>query len=251
MDARGWGEFAGLDEHLTIIQLHPRGSGLSGSPADGSYFLSDYAGDLEALRQYLGLAKPALIGWSHGGMVVQEFASRYPDALSKLILYDTSAYFGEFLEDIEAAVKEFKDEPWYLESFEALQKEWAGEYETAEEMAALWSKEMKFYFKEFNQRAQRYQRETGGLPIRIESLKFFNEREAEEMDLRPRLSEIRVPVLIIVGRHDFITNVAMAEEMAAHLPDARLEIFENSGHFAHVEEPADFRRLVREFLVES
>jgi proline iminopeptidase len=54
------------------------------------------------------------------------------------------------------------------------------------------------------------------------------------MDLRSRLQKITVPTLIIVGRHDFITNVAMAEEMVKHIPDARLEIFEDSGHYALV-----------------
>ncbi len=168
-----------------------------------------------------------------------------------MILYDTSAYFGEFLEDIEAAVQEFKDQPWFEESFEALQKEWAGEYETAEDMAALWAKEMKFYFKNYDENAERYNQRTGDYPIFIEPLKFFNENEAGSMDLRPQLQEVQVPTLVIVGRHDFITNVAMAEEMVANIPDARLEIFEDSGHFAHVEEPDKFRRTVRQFLLEE
>jgi proline iminopeptidase len=248
MDARGWADFAGLDQNFTIVQIHPRGSGLSSQPADGSYFLSDYAADLEALRVHLGLELPALIGWSHGGMVAQQYAIEYPGKLSKLILYDTAAYFGGFLDDIETAVKEFKDQPWFEDSFEALQKEWAGDYETAEDMAALWPKEMKFYFKDYNQRAESYQQATGHLPIYIESLKFFNENEAEAMDLRRDLEAVETPTLIIVGRHDFITNVAMAKEMEAHLPNATLEIFEDSGHFAHIEQPEKFSGLVTRFL---
>lgn len=250
MDARGWTDFAGLDTQFTIIQLHPRGSGLSSKPAEESYWLSDYSADLEALHKHLALDQPALMGWSHGGMVVQQYAIEHPGKISKLILYDTAAYFGEFLQDIEAAVNAFKDEPWYEESFEALQREWQGDYETAQDMAELWSKEMKFYFKEFNQQAQRYQQATGQLPIFIEPLKFFNENEADTMDLRTALEDVKTPTLIIVGRHDFITNVAMAEEMKAHLPNASLEIFENSGHFAHVEEPEKFRRVITEFLTD-
>ena len=69
------------------------------------------------------------------------------------------------------------------------------------------------------------------------------------MDLRPRLKDIRVPTLVIVGRHDFITNVAMAEEMVKRIPNARLEIFEDSGHFALVEEPDHFHRVVQEFVL--
>lgn len=251
MDARVWDDFAGLDQDFTIIEVHPRGSGLSGVPEPESYFLTDYAADLRALLAYLEIEKPALMGWSHGGMVVQQYAFTYPEALSKLILYDTAAYFGEFLDDLEAAVKEFEDRPWFEESFEALQKEWAGEYETAEEMAALWAKEMKFYFKHFDEKAEAYNQRTGGYPIAIEPLKFFNEKEADSMDLRLRLKEVQVPTLVIVGRHDFITNVAMAKEMVAHLPQATLEIFEQSGHFAHVEEADKFRKTVRQFILDS
>jgi pimeloyl-ACP methyl ester carboxylesterase len=112
----------------------------------------DYAGDVEALRVHLGLENPIVMGWSHGGMVAMQFAFTYPGSLSKLILVDTSAYFGEFLSDIEGAVQEFKHEPWFEKSFAALKAEWAGEYQTDEDMARLWAEEMKFYFKQFDAR---------------------------------------------------------------------------------------------------
>src|SRR5215216_6788291 len=104
-DARLWDDFANIDDFVTIVMIHPRGSGLSGPAAGEAYSLSDYATDVEALRQHLGLDKPIVMGWSHGGMVAQQFACTYQDSLSKLILVDTAAYFGEFLSDIEAAVQ--------------------------------------------------------------------------------------------------------------------------------------------------
>ena len=248
MDARLWDDFAKIDEFVTVIAVHPRGSGLSDPAPDDAYLLPDYAADVEALRLHLGLDRPILMGWSHGGIVAQQFAFTYPDSLSKLILFDTTAYFGEFLSDIEAAVGEFKDQPWFEESFAALKKEWAGEYQTDEDMVQLWAHEMKFYFKRFGARAEGYHQRTKDLPMRIASLKVFNESEAVTMDLRPRLKDITVPTLVIVGRHDFITNVAMAEEMVKHIPNARLEIFEDSGHFALVEEPEKFYRVVKRFV---
>jgi proline iminopeptidase len=248
MDARFWDDFAGIDDFVTIVMIHPRGSGLSG-PAEGeAYLLPDYAADVETLRLHLGLEKPVVMGWSHGGMVAQQYAFTYPDALSKLILFDTSAYFGEFLGDIEAAVQEFKNEPWFEKSFAALKAEWDGNYATDEDMARLWAEEMKFYFKKFDARAEAYHQRTKDLPVRIAPLKTFNDREAATMDLRPQLQKITVPTLVIVGRHDFITNVSMAEEMVKHIPNARLEIFEDSGHFALVEEPEKFYRVIREFV---
>jgi proline iminopeptidase len=247
-DARFWDDFAKIDDFLTIVMMHPRGSGLSGPAAGDAYLLPDYASDVEALRVHLGLEKPIVIGWSHGGMVAMQIAFSYPGSLSKLILVDTSAYVGEFLSDIEGAVQEFKNEPWFEKSFAALKAEWAGEYKTDEDMANLWAEEMKFYFKQFDSRAEAYHEHTKDLPVRIAPLKTFNDKEAATMDLRPYLKKITVPTLVIVGRHDFITNVAMAEEMVKHIPNARLEIFEDSGHFALVEEPEKFYRVIKEFV---
>jgi proline iminopeptidase len=188
------------------------------------------------------------MGWSHGGMIAQQFAFTYRASLSKLILFDTAAYFGEFLSDVATAVKEFKDQPWFEDSFAALQAEWGGSYQTDADMSALWAREIKFYFKRFGSREEAYHQRTKHLPVRIAPLKTFNEREAAAMDLRPHLKDIKVPALIIVGRHDFITNVAMAEEMVKHIPDARLEIFEDSGHFAVIEEPEKFHRVIKQFV---
>ncbi len=250
-DARDWDDFAKIDDFVTIISVHPRGSGLSGPAAGDAYLLPDYAADIEALRIYLGLEKPMLMGWSHGGMVAQQYAFTYPDAISKLILFDTSAYFGEFLNDVEASVQAFKDEPWFEDALSALKKEWAGEFETDEDMSRLWQSEKKFYFSKFNERARSYCERTKESQIKVAPLRVFNEKEAPTFDLRPQLKNIKAATLVIVGRHDFITNVAMAEEMTAHIPNAQLEVFENSGHFAFIEEPEKFHDVIKKFVLKN
>jgi len=247
-DARDWDDFAKIDDFVTVVAIHPRGSGLSGPASGDAYLLPDYAADVEALRKHLGLDKPMLMGWSHGGMVAMQFAANYPDSLSKLILFDTSAYFGEFLNDVEASVQAFKDEPWYEDSLDALKKEWAGEYQTDEDMGRLWQREKKFYFKKFDARAQSYAERTKESLIKVDPLRVFNEKEAPTFDLRPQLKNIKVPTLVIVGRHDFITNVDMAKEMVKQIPNSQLEIFEESGHYGFVEEPEKFYRVVKEFV---
>jgi proline iminopeptidase len=98
LDARFWDDCARIDEFVTVVALHPRGSGLSDPAPAGAYLRPDYAadgnprlshGDLEALRQHLDLHRPLVMGWSHGGMVAQEFACTYPGSLSRLILVDS------------------------------------------------------------------------------------------------------------------------------------------------------------------
>ncbi len=56
-------------------------------------------------------------------------------------------------------------------------------------------------------------------------------------DLRPRLVDLAVPVLLIAGALDRAALPTWAEELAALLPEARLETLEGVGHFAHLEDP--------------
>ena len=43
----------------------------------------------------------------------------------------------------------------------------------------------------------------------------------------------------------------MAEEMVKHIPNARLEIFDESGHFALIEEPEKFHHVVKRFVTDD
>jgi len=64
------------------------------------------------------------------------------------------------------------------------------------------------------------------------------------IDYRERLGEIRVPTLVCVGRHDLLLPVACSQELVDGLPDAQLEIFEESGHDPFREESDKFAELV-------
>ena len=250
IDARSWGEMAGIDDFATIVLLHPRGSGLSQDAPDGAYMLSDYAADLEALRLHLGLDQLMLMGWSHGGMVAMQYAATFPQAVSRLVLYSTSAYFADFLDDIDATVQKFRDEPWFEDSYAALQDEWNGNYSSDAELSSIVLRELKFYFHDYDDRAAAYLDSISDYVVRTGSLNAFNTNEAPNLDLRPLLSHITAPTLVMAGRSDFITTAAMAEEIVRHTPRARLVVFEQSGHFAVVEEAERFHDVVREFITE-
>jgi pimeloyl-ACP methyl ester carboxylesterase len=71
---------------------------------------------------------------------------------------------------------------------------------------------------------------------------------AQRLDYRARLSEIRVPALIGVGRHDPQAPVGCSEELAQGIPGARLVIFERSGHYPFAEERDRFKQTGAEFL---
>jgi len=58
----------------------------------------------------------------------------------------------------------------------------------------------------------------------------------------------QVPTLVVVGRHDYIAPVEFSQEIANGISNARLEIFERSGHNPPSDEPEKFWGIVLEFL---
>ena len=75
-------------------------------------------------------------------------------------------------------------------------------------------------------------------------------RNQPEYDVVHQLSSIKCPTLVLVGRHDWITPVEAAEEIANGIPGAQLVVFEKSGHAPGVEEAARFQDAVRSFLAD-
>jgi pimeloyl-ACP methyl ester carboxylesterase len=65
-----------------------------------------------------------------------------------------------------------------------------------------------------------------------------------------RLPELRMPTLLIWGRHDHIFPASHAQAAKGRIPNGRLEIFDESGHTPQMEEPDRFNRLVLDFLQE-
>jgi pimeloyl-ACP methyl ester carboxylesterase len=61
------------------------------------------------------------------------------------------------------------------------------------------------------------------------------------------LAGVRIPVLLVWGRHDRIVPLDCAEQYADILPDARLEIVEDAGHVVDLEQPDTLARLVADF----
>ena len=70
-------------------------------------------------------------------------------------------------------------------------------------------------------------------------------------DLRPRLAEITVPTLVLVGAHDWVCAPAASRAIAQGLPDARLVELPDAGHFGFSETPEPFLHSVRAHLTRT
>lgn len=70
------------------------------------------------------------------------------------------------------------------------------------------------------------------------------------VDSRPLLATIRCPTLVLCGREDILTPPALAEEMAAGIPGARLDLIDHCGHLSTMERPEAVTAELRQWLTD-
>jgi len=82
------GQFQVLSQKYKVIRLDNRGSGKSDRP-DMLYSMDMFVEDIKALMNFLDIKKAHFLGYSLGGMIVQNFIIKYPERVDKLILINT------------------------------------------------------------------------------------------------------------------------------------------------------------------
>ena len=80
-----------LERSLRMVYFDQRGSGHSERPANRDYSMATLVNDVEGLRAALGVNQITLVGHSFGGVLALEYAARYPEHVSHLILVSTPA----------------------------------------------------------------------------------------------------------------------------------------------------------------
>jgi pimeloyl-ACP methyl ester carboxylesterase len=244
-----FGELPELTAERTLVLLDPRGTGGSERPADPSaYALEDYAADVEALREQLGLERVDLLGHSHGGFVAMTWAGTHPDRVGRLVLAATAPRFSDSIRARrQERVASHAGQPYFEDALAALQQQQGGRYADDEELAALYERAGPLLARLGEDIAPIADalRPAG---INSDALRHFNERIAPTMDLRPLLERIQAPTLVIAGEHDAFG--AAAEQIAAALPDPTVVTIPAADHFAFLEPDrrADWSRAVLDFL---
>ena len=73
-------------------------------------------------------------------------------------------------------------------------------------------------------------------------------QSALDFNVEDQVYAIAAKTLIITGDQDIVVPTENSRNLAAAIPDARLEIIEGAGHMAFVEKAEEFNRTVAEFL---
>lgn len=233
-----------LAADLQLVYVDHRGTGRSERAPLESCTIEQMADDLEELRKLLGLESVIVLGNSFGGMLALTYAIRHPDHLSKLILVTTSA--SHHFWDAAARELEARGTPEQRATAPSL---FDGQVTTEEDFSRWWQVMMPLYF---------YHRD----PQRDENLiargiynplvaAYIFEHFIPRFDVRNELHSIHAPSLVCSGRHDWVTPVIESEYLAEHIPNARLAMFEKSGHMPFIEESDYFADVVRDFVAEA
>jgi len=240
-----------VETFATVVYLDPRGSGASSRlPALEDYRMDRMVEDLEALREHLGIGRMNLLGHSHGGMVAQLYAIRHQANLRKLILCATTARAGpDWSAEIARNIQARSGEAWYPEAMAAMARR--GELGTEEEAHRRFEAMAPFYFYRWEPFREAALERLGRTRISPEPMRAFVGLDAPHFDTREELKRLRVPTLILAGRHDFACTPERAAEMNRLMPNSRLILFEKSGHFLYMEEPEGVALAIRGFLAED
>jgi proline iminopeptidase len=236
--------YRGLDalaDRLRLVYYDHRGNGRSERIAPDTITMERLADDAAALATRLEATPAVVIGHSYGGFVAQELAIRHPEQVAALILVDTTpGQLGE-----SDAPGEDQGPPPPAEWLEAVSSAPRDDAEFAAGLRAL----LPYYLAD---RASLPAVEAAVSRIVFDAAAANRSMEVlAGWSAADRLSAIRVPTLVVVGRHDLIASPAQARRIARRIPDARLVELEHSGHFPWLEQPDRFLQVVREWIGEK
>lgn len=228
-----------LGDVLRLVYYDHRGNGRSGRPPRDALTLDAWVADADALRAHLRVDRVAVLGHSFGGCIGLEYALRYPDRISHLLLIDTVPALG-YWDEVNANIARRRPSAAVHAAWQTPPTDDAGLATWLASVAPLYVHPQSdpallaslMAHVVFDQGAW------------ARSVEVFN----QEYDATPRLGEVCAPTLIVVGREDFICPPSQAAIMRDGIPGAEMVVFERSGHFPFVEESDAFFRGVRDWL---
>jgi proline iminopeptidase len=200
---------------IRLILPDQRGHGRSARGDEADYTHATWASDARELARYLHLSRFALLGHSYGGFLALVYALRWPETLTHLILVATSAG------PVSARRDTFSSDPELREYFRR-----------------VWP----LFFKGEDKHWEVFD----ALGFSAPAYNAAFARELPAYDLRERVAELDVPMLLIVGSDD--PYVAHMEWLARHTRNSTLHILDGVGHFPFIEAAGEFGSLVVSFL---
>ncbi len=217
-----------LGQQYRCYALDFWGFGESGKKRD-SYSVTDYMELVQQFMDVLGIHQAPIIGHSMGGTAGLGAAVRNPDRITRVCVIG-SPIVGTSL----SVFLKIAGEPW------------------AGSLAHMFLPGLKLAIHLATPAITRdprwYDMAARDLSATTVESFFSSIRSLRHTDLRPRLPEIKMPVMGIYGGRDVIVDPHEYEPLRGGVPHARIEIMPDSGHFPMLDEPEHYLGLIRSFL---
>jgi len=221
-----------LREQFRTISMDLRGHGLSAKPTrPEDYKLALMANDVRGLLEQLGVHECYLVGHSMGGGVAMRLIVSHPELFRALVLVDTSASPQDSSRtDMRTALLKIAREEGLEAAFEAQLRidPGASEIRSNPEAIEVWRQQF--------------------LMTSLEAYLYCAAAMAErESSFLEDLRRIAVSALIVCGERD-APFLDPSRQMHETIPGSELVIIPGAGHSPQFETPAEFNRVLREFL---
>jgi N-formylmaleamate deformylase len=208
-----------------VFTLDIRGRGMSEKPSDG-FALSDYAGDVAAVVEALGLERPVLVGHSMGARIAAATAERHPGVAGPLVLADPPLT-GPGRDPYPMSLEAFMEQLQCARSDNAVE-------------------ELRRHFPTLTDEQ---------LSIRAEWLPSCEENAVRESwlnfhreDFFPYLRELEPPVLFMYGANSPVVPESALAEVTETRPDLEIVRIRDAGHMIPWDNPDDFLAETGRFL---
>lgn len=258
----GWGLDAGiwrearlaLSSRYRVIAYDLAGLGKSKGPPDGCYTLERFADDLLAVVKDVAPRRAVLIGHSIGGMTLQTFARRHPDALERdvagLVLENTThtdptrtTVLGGALHAMKPVLGPMMKVDIALAPLVWLMN-WQGYLSGSTHVAMR--------FGGFGGRPTRAQLEQVSRAVTKNhpAVQAKGNLAMMSWDATPDLPRIAAPMLVFIGGRDLVTVPAAGERIADGAPGGRPLRIERAGHLGPMELAQSYNEAIARFADE-
>lgn len=234
-DSRQWNnEFEFFGQDYQVVRYDLRGYGKS-EPVAGEF---NHMDDLVALLNSLELHEPfIMMGCSMGGGLAMDFTLTHPSRVRALIMVGSAPSGLEL--DVPALAKFAEAE----KAYEAGDLDLLAELETQ-----IWFDGRDRTPEQVDQAMRKLAYEMNRNALSLEARQLGKRLPNTAVQAFDRLSNLKQPVLVIVGSQDTPYILAAADYMLEKLPLARMVRIDNAAHLPNMEHPHQFQTHVIEFL---
>jgi pimeloyl-ACP methyl ester carboxylesterase len=245
--ARSWDFVAeAMLDRYSVYCPDLRGHGDSDWAIGGSYPLPNYVADLARLVETIDRGPVQIVGHSLGGRIVLDYAATVPENIAKLVCIEGFGRLARVLltppERLRNYVKDTGEMPRHQPLVYA-------DLDAAMKRMAEANTRLSPRMVEHLTRHAAQPGPDGGLVWKFDNyVRVPNAYEWSIEDAKQIWAGITAPSVVVGGADSWWMNTPNREELQAAIPNSRVEIFENAGHWVHHDRFDAFVAMLRGFF---